>query len=318
MQTITFLIPCYNEAGNIKQLNQRLQEVIKAQDSSVYLFDILLVNDGSSDDTLEKIKEICIDSDNVNYISLSRNFGHQNAMKAGIDHINSDAVITLDADLQHPPEMITEMIKYWEQGYDVVNTKRLESDNQGWLKKLTSNLFYYVLNLFSYVTIESGTADFRLFNRKVNNELKRWNEQNLFFRGIIPWLGFNQYMLKYHPEKRYSGETKYTFRKMFSFAMAGITSFSIKPLRVSIMIGVVFSLISVIYMLYAVFISVFTDQAIVGWTSVIVSVLFIGGIQLLMIGVIGEYLGKLFIENKKRPNYIVNEKSINEESITGS
>lgn len=318
MKRITLLIPCYNEEGNLKLLNQKLRDITKQEYYESYIFDILFVDDGSNDNTLDIIKEICKENENTYYISLSRNFGHQNAIKAGIDYINSDAVITMDADLQHPPELISEMITLWEKGYDVVNTIRMDGKNQSWSKRKISKLFYRIINVFSCVKIDAGAADFRLFNKKVNNELKRWNEHKLFFRGIIPWLGFKQYKLKYYPEKRFKGETKYTLKKMISFALVGITSFSIMPLRLSIFVGIIFSFISLVLAFYAIYINIFTDQAVPGWASIIVSILFIGGLQLLMIGIIGEYLGKLFIENKKRPNYIISEKSIYEANNASS
>jgi len=272
------------------------------------------VNDGSNDDTLEEIEELRKKNSNIDFISFSRNFGHQQAIKAGIDHANADAVITMDADLQHPPELIPEFIKFWEEGFDVVNSKNCYSENQSLLKKITSKSFYSILNLLSYVKIESGTADFRLIDKKVLEQLRKLNEQNLFIRGVIPWIGFKQYTLQYFPDERKFGKTKYTVKKMFSLAITGITSFSIKPLRISIFFGLIFSVIAIAYMLYALYIGLFTDKAIAGWTSVIVSVLFIGGLQLLMLGIIGEYLGKLFLENKKRPNYIIDQMKISNEN----
>jgi dolichol-phosphate mannosyltransferase len=313
MLKICILVPCFNEEGNLEDLNRKLQKVVKLNKTNDYEFEILFVDDGSSDNTLEQIKKLYAKYENVRYISLSRNFGHQNALKAGIDNVNADAVITMDADLQHPPELIHKMIEFWENGYDVVNTKRQDSENQSWFKRKASSLFYRLLNFLSYIRIEPGTADFRLMDKKIIDELKRWNEQNLFFRGIIPWLGFKQYTFSYYPDKRHAGETKYTLKKMFGFALDGVTSFSIKPLRISILIWFLLSLLSVIYMFYALYISIFTDQAIQGWASVIVSTLFIGGLQLLILGIIGEYLGKLYIENKRRPGYIIGEMNMQNE-----
>jgi polyisoprenyl-phosphate glycosyltransferase len=313
MKRICVIIPCYNEKENLLYINQRLQEIFKTNLNSKYNFRILFVNDGSSDDTLEEIEELRKKNSNIDFISFSRNFGHQQAIKAGIDHTTADAVITMDADLQHPPELIPEFIKYWEEGFDVINSKNCYSQNQSLFKRLTSKSFYALLNLLSYVKIESGTADFRLIDKKVLEQLRKLNEQNLFIRGAIPWLGFKQYTLGYFPDERKFGKTKYTVKKMFSLAITGITSFSIKPLRISIFFGLVFSVIAIVYMFYALYIGLFTDKAIAGWTSVIVSVLFIGGLQLLMLGIIGEYLGKLFLENKKRPNYIIDQMKMSNE-----
>ncbi|MCF8234525.1 MAG: glycosyltransferase family 2 protein [Bacteroidales bacterium] len=314
MKSICILIPCYNEEGNPSLINKKLQSIFTKDKLNKYRCTILFVNDGSADNTLSEIKKISDKYENVYYISLSRNFGHQNAIKAGIDHAEADAVITMDADLQHPPELITDIIKYWEDGYDVVNTKRIDEGKGGIFKRITSSFFYKIINRLSYVKIESGAADFRLLDSKVINELQKINEQNLFLRGIIPWLGFRQCSIKYQPDKRKIGKTKYSVKKMFSFAISGITSFSIKPLRLSMLIGLALSILAIVYMLYAIYINLFTAKAMPGWTSIIVSVLFIGGLQLLMLGIIGEYLGKLFIENKKRPNYIIEEKKLRNEN----
>jgi len=313
MKRVCVIIPCYNEKENLQYLNQRLQEVFKTKLLNGYKFRILFINDGSNDNTLEEIKELRKTNSNIDFISFSRNFGHQQAIKAGIDHVDADAVITMDADLQHTPELISEFIKYWEKGFDIVNSKNSYKENQTALKKMTSKGFYSLQNVLSDVKIESGTADFRLIDKKVLEQLRKLNEQNLFIRGVIPWIGFKQYTFEYLPEERKYGNTKYTWRKMFSLAITGITSFSVKPLRISIYLGLIFSVIAIFYMFYALYIGVFTDKAIQGWTSVIVSILFIGGIQLLMLGIIGEYLGKLFLENKKRPNYIVDQMKISDE-----
>jgi len=311
MKRICVIIPCYNEKENLLYINQRLQEIFKLY--TKYNFRILFVDDGSKDETLEEIKVLWKQNSNIDFISFSRNFGHQQAIKAGIDHADADAVITMDADLQHPPELIPEFIKFWEQGFDVINSRNSYIKNQSLFKKITSKSFYALLNLLSYVKIESGTADFRLIDKKVLKQLRKLNEQNLFLRGTIPWLGFKQFTIEYSPDERKFGQTKYTLQKMFSLAVAGITSFSIKPLRISIIFGLILSVLAIVYMMYALYIGLFTDKAIEGWTSVIVSVLFIGGLQLLMLGIIGEYLGKLFLENKKRPTYIIDQIKISDE-----
>ena len=314
MKKISIIVPCFNEKENLSFLNQKLQEVFLNQPKEKYNFRIVFINDGSSDDTLTEIKELKRQFTNIDFISFSRNFGHQQAIKAGIDHVNADATITMDADMQHPPHLIPELIKKWEEGYAIVNSKRFDSKNQSFMKKFTSRSFYALLNKLSYVKIESGTADFRLLDKKVIEQLRNLNEQNLFFRGVIPWLGFNQYTINYYPDERKYGKTKYTAKKMISLAITGITSFSIKPLRISIFVGLFLSVIAIVYMLYALYIGFFTDKAIEGWTSVIVSVLFIGGLQLLMLGILGEYIGKIFIENKKRPNYIIDQIDISDEN----
>ena len=314
MKKISIIVPCFNEKENLPYLNQKLQEVFSNQPKEKYSFRIVFVNDGSTDDTILEIKELRKQFSNIDYLSFSRNFGHQQAIKAGIDCVNADAIITMDADLQHPPKLIPELIKNWEKGYEIVNSKRFDSKNQSFMKKLTSKSFYALLNKLSYVKIEPGTADFRLLDKKVIEQLRNLNEQNLFFRGVIPWLGFSQHTIDYYPDERKYGKTKYTAKKMISLAIIGITSFSIKPLRISIFVGLFLSVVAIFYMLYALYIGFFTDKAIEGWTSVIVSVLFIGGLQLLMLGILGEYIGKIFIENKKRPNYIIDQIDISNEN----
>ena len=305
---LSIIIPCYNEAENITVLYQELKKYVNS-----YKHEIIFVNDGSSDDSIDIIKTLQQSDSSVNYISFTRNFGHQNALKAGYDFVNGDCIVSLDADMQHPPELIPDMVKLWEAGYKIVGTKRREIKSIGFFKRLTSRLFYKLINYFSEVKIESGTADFRLLDKQVVQELKKLNENFLFYRGLIPWIGFKQVYIEYSPQERYAGKTKYSMSKMIHFASSGITSFSVKPLKLSILLGFIIALVSFIYILYAIYISLLTNKAIPGWTSTIVSVLFIGSIQLIMIGILGNYLGKLFIENKNRPNYIIDEKSTNKD-----
>jgi len=305
---LSIIIPCYNEAENITVLYQELKKYVNS-----YKHEIIFVNDGSSDDSIDIIKTLQQSDSSVNYISFTRNFGHQNALKAGYDFVNGDCIVSLDADMQHPPELIPDMVKLWEAGYKIVGTKRREIKTTGFFKRLTSRLFYKLINYFSEVKIESGTADFRLLDKQVVQELKKLNENFLFYRGLIPWIGFKQVYIEYLPQERYAGKTKYSMSKMIHFASSGITSFSVKPLKLSILLGFIIALVSFIYILYAIYISLLTNKAIPGWTSTIVSVLFIGSIQLIMIGILGNYLGKLFIENKNRPNYIIDEKSTNKD-----
>jgi dolichol-phosphate mannosyltransferase len=216
----------------------------------------------------------------------------------------------MDADLQHPPELISTLIEHWRAGNKVVYTKRKDTNDLSFFKKLTSKMFYKLVNYLSETKLEEGTADFRLLDRSVVEALKNFNENNLFYRGIIPGLGFKQHGLEYIPNERFSGNTKYTFSKMVRFALTGITSSSAKPLYFSIYLGAFLALCSFFYALYAIYVSIFTTEAVAGWTSTIASILFIGGIQLMMLGIVGIYLGKLFSESKKRPNYIIEESNI--------
>lgn len=303
---ISIVIPSYNEAGNIKVITKKLKGVLKEKEE----FEIIFVDDGSTDQTFEEIKNIMKTEKFVEVISFSRNFGHQKALKAGLDHARGDCVISMDADLQHPPEVLPKLIDKWREGYDVVYTIRKDTLDIGFIKRITSKCFYKIINILSDVDIPLGAADFRLLDRKVVNELKQFKEKWLFIRGLVSWLGFRQVGIEYTVQPRHKGKSKYSMSKMIAFAIQGVTSFSILPLRISTVLGVLFSIISFAYALYALYIKIFTNASILGWTSIMISVLFIGGIQLICIGMIGEYLGKMFIETKERPNYVIREKSI--------
>ncbi len=303
---ISVVVPCFNEEESLATFNQTLIQFLPQN----YDYEIIYINDGSKDSTFQIILSLANNNPNIRYISFSRNFGHQNALKAGYDFASGDCAISLDADLQHPPAVIPELISKWEQGFEIVNTIRHDHQSISVAKKISSGLFYRIMKRLSDVNIENGMADFRLIDKKVLKELKRFQENYLFFRGIIPWMGFKQTTVDFTANERFAGTTKYTFRKMVKFATTGVTAFSVKPLRISIYLGSVIALLSFIYGLYAIYIHLFTSQAITGWTSVIISVLFVGGINLLMLGIIGEYLGKLFIENKRRPNYLISETNI--------
>ena len=301
---VSIIIPCYNEEGSITAL---YEELVKFLNGS---YEIIFIDDGSSDNTLNTLISLAKKNDSVKYISFSRNFGHQNAIKAGIDRATGDCIISLDADLQHPPSLIPEMLNLWSQGYEIVNTIRNDGKNIGFFKKLTSKLFYAIINKLSDVEIKPGSADFRLIDRRVADEFKKLKENHLFFRGLIPWIGFHQIDISYVPNERFAGKTKYSLKKMIKFAATGITSFSTKPLKIAIVIGFIISLFALLYAAYALIIFFFTDRALSGWTSLIISILFIGGLQISLIGIIGEYLGKLFMEHKQRPLYIVRKTNI--------
>jgi len=293
---ISVIVPCFNEEEGLATFNQTLIQFIPEN----YAYEIIYINDGSKDSTFQVILNLAKDNPNIRYISFSRNFGHQNALKAGYDFATGDCAISLDADLQHPPSVIPELISKWEEGFEIVNT----------IRQVHSFPTRRSSDLLSDVSIENGMADFRLIDQKVLKQLKLFPENFLFFRGIIPWMGFKQTTVTFIANERFAGKTKYTFRKMLKFATTGLTAFSVKPLRISIYLGSVIAVLSFSYGLYAVYTHLFTDRAVTGWTSMIISILFIGGINLLMLGIIGEYLGKLFIENKRRPNYLISETNI--------
>ena len=300
---ISLVVPCFNEEEGLSKFNETLLTALPEK----YEYELIYVNDGSSDKTVEVIKSLAQNHPEIKYISFSRNFGHQNALKAGYDFATGHCAISLDADLQHPPSVIPELIQKWEEGFEIVNTIRLDHESISAGKKLSSGIFYKLMRRMSDVNIETGMADFRLIDRKVLNQLKLFSENYLFFRGIIPWIGFKQVNVPFRANERFAGTTKYTLKRMIKFAMTGVTSFSVKPLRLSIYLGIFIAFLAFIYAIYITYIYFFTDYAITGWTSVILSVLAVGGINLLMLGIIGEYLGKLFIENKRRPNYLISE-----------
>ncbi|HBG47326.1 MAG TPA: glycosyltransferase [Deltaproteobacteria bacterium] len=304
--TVSVVVPCFNEEGNIEKVASSLLPILSAYPG----YEIIFVNDGSRDRTLEVIKRLHAANSKIKYISLSRNFGHQNALRAGIDHASGDCVISMDADMEHPPELIPAMIEKWREGHEVVFTIREENPNLSFFKRTSARIFYRLMSSLSDLEFEHGTADFRLLDRKAVDAFREMPEGFLFVRGMVNWMGFSQFGMRYAPNKRTCGESKYSFRKMLFLAMNGITSFSTKPLHLSTLLGFFIACSSFLYASYAFFLKIFTDRAISGWTSVIISVLFIGGVQLLMLGIIGEYLGRLFIESKRRPHYIVKERSL--------
>lgn len=300
---LSLVIPTFNEEGNVQRLYNEILLVLKQLQISTY--EVIFIDDGSSDQSLQCIEALRAQDTNVDYLQFSRNYGHQHALKAGLDHARGAAVISLDADLQHPPALIADMVQLWRQGAEVVYTRRNDKQNVGLFKKLSAKSFYWLANRLSEVPIEEGTADFRLLDRKVVDAIKTFKESHLFLRGLIPTLGFKQVALDYEPAVRFSGQSKYSLGKMFHFAINGITSSSAKPLYFSIYLGLFFAFLAFVYGCYAIYIAVFTDAAITGWTSLIASVLFIGGIQMILIGIVGIYLGKLFVQSKQRPTYII-------------
>ncbi|MBW7935752.1 MAG: glycosyltransferase family 2 protein [Flavobacteriales bacterium] len=306
---ISVVVPSYNEESNVPLLASQLKEAL----SPLCDFEIIFVDDGSTDNTLQQLKELNDQDKRFRFVSFSRNFGHQHALRCGMDYAQGDCVISMDADLQHPVELVPEMISKWKEGYDVVYTQRIDEARITFFKKLTSGLFYRLMNWLSDVELEEGTADFRLMDKRATNVIRNAHEPNLFIRGFVSWMGFKQYKLTYKAAPRHSGKSKYSIRKMIGFALNGITSFSIKPLRFSIIAGLLISLFAFAYSMYAIVLYLFyPEKAVAGWASVLVSVLFMGGIQLLFLGVIGEYLGKLFLQSKNRPHYIVQACSSNE------
>lgn len=303
---VCIIIPAFNEEGNVRIIAAAVEEVFTTLPYNYY---ILFVDDGSTDRTLAIIKELSKENDRIKYISFSKNNGHQVALKAGIDFSDADCSITMDSDMQHPASLIANMLSKWEEGNDVVYTIRNEQQQLPFLKKITSALFYKLLSKLSSIELENGSADFRLLDKKVTEQLKSIKENDIFLRGLVKWMGFKQIAVPYHPAERHSGKSKYSYKKMMMLALQGITSFSTKPLYIAIYIGFAFSFLSLLYIPYAVY-SYWNGHVVSGWASLIVTVTFLGGLQLTILGIIGLYLGKLFMQSKGRPMYIVDKTNI--------
>lgn len=303
-KSIAIVIPSYNEATNIDVLVNALNETVS---NLSYDFKFVFVDDGSSDDTIAILREKSKLQSNIFYVELSRNFGHQNALKAGIDLVknDADAIISMDGDMQHPPKIIPKLIQKWEEGYEVVYTIREEDKKLSYFKNKSSNMFYGLMNKLSDIKFEPGTADFRLIDKKVAQVFSDFSENELFIRGIINWVGFKQFAVNYEPNERFSGKSKYTFGKMLRFAIQGITSFSTKPLSMAIILGISLSVLAFIFYIGYVIYSIYYGHVISGWASVITTVVFFGGLNLVVLGIIGVYIGKLFMQSKGRPNYLI-------------
>lgn len=299
---LSVVVPLFNEQDTLRELYHRIKKVLGESGVS---HEILFVNDGSTDASWNILLELRQSDNAVKVLDLTRNFGHQNALIAGLEHAEGDAVITLDADLQHPPELIPEMISKWREGYNIVYTCRNDTVRAGPLKKISSRLYYAALNCISEVNIPPGTADFRLLDRTALEGIQKLREHTLFLRGLISWLGYRQAVLYYSARPRYAGKSKYSLLRMLRFSIDGITSLSSLPLYFSAFTGLVISMLSFIYAMYAIYARLFTTRALPGWTSVVVAVLFLSGIQLISIGIQGAYLGRIYTEVKARPRYLV-------------
>lgn len=305
MKLISILIPAYNEEQVLEQLMVRLGNL--ANDTKDYDFEFLFINDGSKDRTLEIIKEYADTDPRVSYINLSRNFGKEIGMIAGLDHVQGDATVIIDADLQDPPELIPQMIKYWEDGYDDVYAKRKSREGESWFKKFTSKQYYKTLQKVTHVPIQEDTGDFRLLDRRVVEAIKQFRDTQRNAKAIFSWVGFHKKEILYDRDPRAAGETKWNYVKLINLAIDGITSFTTAPLRMSTYVGALISGLAFIYLLYLVIRTLFfgTDEA--GYPSMMAVILFLGGVQLLSLGIIGEYVGRIFNETKQRPLYLIEE-----------
>lgn len=299
------IVPMYNEEEVIGTTFERLKQVM---DSLGERYELIFVNDGSKDRSADIIKQLAEQHQEVVLIDFSRNFGHQIAITAGMDYARGDAIIIIDADLQDPPEVILQMIDKWRDGYEVVYGKRVKRKGETWFKKATAKIFYRMLRALTNVDIPADTGDFRLIDRKVCDVLKGLKEKNRFVRGLVSWIGFRQTSVEFVREERFAGVTKYPLKRMLRFALDAITSFSYKPLKIASYIGFTISFFSFIYLVIVVYQRLFTNTTTAGWASIVAINLLFNGIILILLGVIGEYIGRIYDETKNRPLYIVRER----------
>lgn len=301
---ISVVVPLYNEEENIDALFRRLLAVLEALNTS---YDVICVNDGSRDNTLKNLVEYHQLYPQIKVVNLSRNFGKDTAMSAGIDYSQGMAVIPIDADLQDPPELIAEMIEKWHEGYDVVYASRRVRIGESWFKRFSAEGFYQVINKLSRVSIPPNTGDFRLIDRRVVESIKKMPERQRFMKGIFAWVGYKQTSILFDREPRYQGQTKWNYWKLWNFAIDGITSFSFLPLKVWTYVGLIIALVSLVYASFLILRTIIFGIDVPGYASLMVAVLFLGGIQLLTLGIIGEYIGRVYEEVKGRPLYLVRD-----------
>jgi glycosyltransferase involved in cell wall biosynthesis len=302
---ITILIPAYNEEAVLAQLYERLDAL--AGGHKRYEFEFLFVNDGSRDNTLSIIQAYAKADSRISYISLSRNFGKEVAMIAGLDHAKGDATVIIDADLQDPPELIPEMIAYWEKGYDDVYARRTSRAGETWFKKYTSKTFYRLLQRMTHITIQQDTGDFRLLDKRCVGALTELRESQRYTKGMFSWIGFKKKEIAYSRDPRAAGATKWNYWKLLDLGIEGITSFTTAPLRLASMLGIAISFLAFVYILIIVVRTLLFGANVAGYPSIMAVVLFMGGVQLLSLGIIGEYIGRIFNETKRRPLYLVDE-----------
>ena len=302
---LSIVIPVHNEKENILILNGALEKVLHELRLS---YEIIYVDDGSSDGRPKEIERLHRLNPQIKLLSLSRNFGHQVALSAGLDYAQGKSVITMDGDMQHPPELIPELVSKWKEGYDIVYTIREDMANARPFKKWSALLFYWLINRMTQTTVPVGAADFRLMDRSVVDTLRTFKEQSRFFRGLVSWMGFRQIGIPYTAPARQSGASSYSMGKMIRLALDGITSFSSFPLRIATYMGMMVSCVSFIYGVYTLWMGLFSEKAVPGWASLMITVLFLGGVQLLTLGILGEYVGRIYDQVKGRPLYIVMKK----------
>lgn len=303
---ISIVLPCLDEQEVLAETLSRLGQMADGQTDC--RFEFIFVDDGSGDRTAEILRAAAALDDRVKLLRFARNFGQQIAVSAGIEMARGDAVVLMDADLQDPPEVVARMVALWREGYDVVYGTRASRRADSLVKRATARMFYSTINRLSEVPIPTDTGDFRLMSRQVVDVLRQMPERHRFIRGMVSWAGFRQTSIHYDRPERFAGTTKYPLRKMIRFALDGILSFSTKPLQLSIALGLVAAALALLGIAYALFMRVFTDTWVEGWTALMIAVLFMGGVQLLCLGILGEYVGRIYSEVKRRPLFVVAEK----------
>ena len=302
MKLISIVVPVFNEQENMKVF---YQAVCKHMESTGYSFELIFVDDGSTDKTAVILDKLAEQDSRVYGILLARNFGHQIALTCGLDHARGDAVITMDGDMQHPPEMLPQLIGKWEEGFEIVQTVRKNTEGASWFKKFTSGMFYHTINRMSNIHITEGGSDFRLLDKAAVETLQSFKEKARFIRGIISDIGYRQTYIEFVAPERFAGKSKFSIAKMANFALDGITAYSKVPLRLAFYLGVLTGFLSLLVTVHVVYIYLFTTEAVPGWATIAASVLLLGGIQLMGLGIIGEYIGRIFEEVKQRPLYWV-------------
>lgn len=302
---ISILVPCYNEEVVLNQFYQRLSQVIT--NIPQYDFQFMFINDGSKNQTLDIMRELHEKDSRVSYVNLSRNFGKEIAMIAGIDYLTGDAAIIMDADLQDPPELIPEMISWWEKGYQDVSAKRRSRAGESFFKKWSSHDFYTILQKMSSVPMQRDVGDFRLLDKQCLNALRLMRESQRYTKGLFSWIGFEKKEVLFDRDARAAGKTKWNYWKLLNLGIEGITSFTIAPLRASAFVGCILAFIAILYMIFIVLRTLICGEDVPGYPSLVSIILFIGGIQLFFLGIIGEYLGRVFNESKFRPLYLVKD-----------
>lgn len=304
MKKISIVVPVYNEQDNLKEFHKRITAIMN---DTGYDYNLVFVDDGSKDSSAFILKQLVEEDEHVEAYLLSRNYGHQMALTCGLDNADGDAVITMDGDLQHPPELLPELIRLWEEGSEIVMTKRLATEDAGFLKNITSACYYKLINIMSKVEITPGGSDFRLMDKKAVEAFRLYRERARFIRGMVSTLGFNVSVVEFVAPPRFAGHSKFNLHKMLHFALDGITAFSNLPLRWAFYLGLFFGFCSLLLLGHVFYVKFISDDAVPGWATTTVSILFLGGIQLVGIGILGEYIGRIFEEIKHRPLYLVSK-----------